>query len=262
MIAYLVATLMAGTPLYEQSETELGTYITALNAGEKSFDARLWRVIQDSLGTPYHDGPLGEGPNGVYDADPLVDFARADCVTYVEQAVAAAAGTDYDDMLGLLQRIRYKDGRVDYETRNHFLITDWTRNNPFCVDVTCELGAPTKASIRVISRKGFFERVKAPGLGADTADESVRLEYIPCDAVDAAEPEIPSPALIVFIGKVDWLFALHCGLYARDASGAGLLYHASSKAGKVVGMPLSEYVSEQSGRYLGFTVYKINDPKE
>ncbi len=64
----------------------------------------------------------------------------------------------------------------------------------------------------------------------------------------------------MFVGKVDWLFSLHCGLYLRDQDGRGRLYHGSSKAGEVVEMDLADYMNQQAGRYIGFSAYRIDEP--
>ena len=80
--------------------------------------------------------------------------------------------------------------------------------------------------------------------------------------MEDAEKVIPEPALIIFIGKkVDWLFALHCGFFLRDEKGVGRLYEASKKLGYVAEMDLGDYVREQGDRYLGFTVYRVTEPK-
>ena len=71
---------------------------------------------------------------------------------------------------------------------------------------------------------------------------------------------MPSPSLIVFVGKVDWLFSLHCGLYLRDENGRGRLYHGSLKAGEVVEVDLADYMNQQADRYIGFTAYRIDEP--
>lgn len=250
----------ANAPIFSMGEAQLGDYIGNLAAQEESFESRLGHVARECLGTLYEDGPLGEGPDGKYDTDPLVTFEKVDCVTYVEQSIAVAASSTYDEMLANLQRVRYKNGIVAYESRNHFMISDWIANNPFCVDVSQELKVQTESHTRTISRKGFFERVEAPELGLQTPDQDVTVHIVPTEAVSQAEKALPSPSLIVFIGNVDWLFSLHCGLYLRDEEGGGKLYHASSKAQAVVGEPLDDYMKKQAGRYIGFTAYKITQP--
>lgn len=256
----LVIAAVAADPLYEQNEAQMDDYARVQAEAGQSFEARLTAVARDALGTPYQDGPLGEGPEGKYDTDPMVDFGQVDCVTYVEQTVALAAASNYEEMFSNLQKIRYRGGKTDYENRNHFMISDWVANNPFHVDVTGQLGVETDKISRTISRRDFFERVKAPGLGADTPDEEITLSVVPAAKTKQAEKNMPSPSLIVFVGKVDWLFSLHCGLYLRDENGRGRLYHGSSKAGEVVELDLADYMNQQAERYIGFTAYRIDEP--
>ena len=141
------------------------------------FAGRLADVVERSLGTPYDPGPLGEGPGGKYDADPIVDFSRVDCVTFVEQSLALAASKSRAEAVELLQRIRYKDGVIDYETRNHFMETDWFPNNPFAATRRVTSGG-TVGVTRTISRKAFFAKVKAPELGQDTPDRKMTVAYV------------------------------------------------------------------------------------
>ena len=256
----IVAALLAGGRLHEMDRSDIDATLRAMPR-DASFEYRLLEAARLALGTPYFDGPLGEGPEGKYDSDPMVDFTRVDCVTYVEQSVAMATGSRYDEMYANLQRIRYRDGKTDFENRNHFMISDWVSNNPYCVDVSAKLGVQTQQLTRTISKKGFFELVKAPGLGADEPDEAVTIDLVPTAMAAIAQQNIPSPSLIVFVGKVDWLFSLHCGLYLRDADGRGRLYHGSSKGGGVVEMDLAEYMEQQQERYIGFTTYRIDEPK-
>lgn len=250
------------TPIGDMTRAELDVFIRAQAEGDGAFVQRIGDVARASLGTAYQDGPLGEGPEGRYDQDPLVDFGKVDCVTYVEQAVAVAGASSYAEMFELLQRIRYKNGAVSFADRNHFMISDWIANNSFCTDVTRKLGVDTRSVTRTISRKDFFQLVKAPEIGQDTPDEEVTVAIVPTEESAAAEKELPSPALVVFVGKVDWLFSLHCGLYLRDEAGNGALYHASSKADQVVAVDLPEYMESQSGRYIGFTAYSLDDPRQ
>ncbi len=257
----LIIAAVAADPLYELNEVQMGDYARAQAEAGESFEARLTAVARDALGTPYQDGPIGEGPEGKHDTDPMVDFGKVDCVTYVEQSVALATASSYEEMFANLQKIRYRGGKTDFENRNHFMISDWMANNAFNVDVTDELGVETDKVSRTISRKGFFERVNAPGLGLDTPDEEITLSVVPTAKTKQAQENIPSPSLVVFVGKVDWLFSLHCGLYLRGEDGRGRLYHGSSKAGEVVEMDLVDYMNSQAERYIGFSAYRIDEPE-
>ena len=249
-----------GAMVYEQTPPEIDAYLAQRHRPDSTFIQRLEQVVADSVGTPYHDGPLGEGPGASYDSDPLIDLSRVDCVTFVEQSVALASASSLAEATKVLQGYRYEDGQVDFLHRNHFMLVDWVPNNPWCRDSTAKLGLETKTVTRSISKAGFFRRVKAPELGQEIPDRDVSITYIPIDEASAAARAIKTPSLVVFIGHVDWLFALHCGIFLPDRTGSGSLYHASSAAGKVAAMDLGDYATSQSKRYLGMAVFEITDP--
>jgi len=259
MFALVLAAALLAVPLWQMPPPTVNSFLDQL-AGS-AFGERVRSVAQAEKDTPYAGGPLGEGPSGKYDQDPLIDLTRVDCVTFIEQTVALAASASYQEAFTLLQQIRYRGALVDYEARNHFMIADWIANNPWCHDVSPDLGAETVALTRRISHKDFFVRVKAPDLGRDTPDRDVTIHYIPATEAARIQAKIPAPALAVFIGKVDWLFALHTGLLLRGPDGALSLYHASSKNGKVVAVPLPAFIAQSGDRYLGFTIYAIENPK-
>ena len=262
MWLFLVLSIVSSTP-YGDTPAAVDSYVQQLQGRESSYVERVVSVAKDSVGVAYQDGPLGEGPDGAYDNDPIIDLAHVDCVTFVEQCLALAAGTSYADTVVKLQQIRYAGGTIDFAHRNHFMIADWAENNrAWCVDRTAHLGLATTKLTRTISKRDFFERVKAPGLGAQIADRRVTMAYIPIDSAAAAAKAIKSPSIVVFIGKIDWLFALHCGIFIPGETGGGRLYHASSKAGAVTDADLGEYAASQSKRYLGFAVLEIIPPPE
>lgn len=264
MSILLCALLAAAAPIYQMPKADVDTFLSGMNAGGKPYGERVWLVANQYLGAPYVNGPLGEGPDGTHDKDPLMDLEHVDCVTFVEQTLALAASKSHDETFDLLQRIRYKDGHIAFESRNHFMIADWVANNTFCKDVSKDLGVPTQSLTRTISRKDFFaKRVNAPELGQDIPDQPMTIAYVPVGQAAEATKKLPSPCLICFIGKIDWLFTLHCGLYIRDEKGAGAFYQASSGKGvmKVVKSDLAESIGG-SERYLGFTAYEISNPRK
>lgn len=234
-------------------------FLADLHARTPQYADRVIAVAKASLGTPYVDGPLGEGAGAPHDDDPLIDLDHVDCVTFVEQTLALAAAETFADATNLLQEIRYKDGVIDYGTRNHFFIADWIANNRFAVDVTASLGVPTVEETRTIGRRKFFELTKAPEYLDGAVDHPWTLRYAPTLSAAQAEPKLPDLALIVFIGKPAWLFASHCGLYIREG-GQGRLYHASSVNGEVIAVPFVDYMRENT-KIVGYTAYTIDAAK-
>jgi hypothetical protein len=96
------------------------------------------------IGKPYgFGGPLGEGPDGRYDQDPLYRFDTFDCTTFVETIVSLALSRNANEFESTMNEIRYADGKVDYLTRNHFTDLWWIPNNiknGLLTDITRKLG--------------------------------------------------------------------------------------------------------------------------
>jgi D-alanyl-D-alanine carboxypeptidase/D-alanyl-D-alanine-endopeptidase (penicillin-binding protein 4) len=260
MLAMLCSLLLAAPQIYTMSHGDMDAYLKNLQKTTPSFDDRVVEIAKRSFGTPYIGDPLGEGPDGRYDKDPQMDLSRVDCVTFIEQTIALAASDSYQSAFDMLQKIRYKNGEVSFEKRNHFMIADWIANNKFCRDVSWELGVPTSKVTRKMGRKHFYETKKIPELANGVEEEVLDLNYVPASEAARAEKRLPSPSLILFVGKVDWLFVLHCGLFVRAENGKGYVYNASSKDMKVVASEFAP-IFDNTTRYLGFTAYNIDDPK-
>lgn len=93
---------------------------------ETSTAKRLDLISKLFIGLPYGaGGPLGEGPEGRYDQDPLYRFDTFDCTTYVETIMALALSRDVNEFEEHLDKIRYENGEIDYLKRNHFTDLQW-----------------------------------------------------------------------------------------------------------------------------------------
>src|SRR5258706_453940 len=93
------------------SPAEIDAFLAELQKGKLSLVERVNRVSARFLGTRYVRDPLGEGSKAGEDPDPLVDLARVDCVTFVEQVLALAQRPTLAEGVTLLQRYRYARGR-------------------------------------------------------------------------------------------------------------------------------------------------------
>jgi hypothetical protein len=195
------------------------------------------------LGTPYHNGPLGEGEHGGPDPDPRVDFARADCVTYLEQSLALALVHEGGDYLAILDAIRYRDAQVDFAARNHYMVADWIPANDWLLEDVTKACAPglSRAIRRTIDRARFLEEQGAePRPGLDGSSE-IEIDVIPNELVDRVDAAIVPGDLIFWVGKREGIFVVHTGLAVRDEGGALLFRHASSKAGGALDESFADY---------------------
>ena len=205
---------------------------------------------QSYLGARYEVSPLGEC--ALPDDDPLIRFDAFDCTTFVETVLA-------DGCECCLTQIRYKDGKVGFLTRNHFVESDWLVDNSDVVRNASAQYAPTAVRRVIIDKENWFRVVH--GLDVDVAPVVVDLEYIPYKYV--ADVKIDTPVIVLFITDnpkihdtmgTD-LAVVHMGLWLPN----GVLRHASSERGAVVDVDMMDYVRQRmkNKQNLGIAVVEI-----
>jgi hypothetical protein len=217
---------------------------------------RIVAISARYRGTPYRRDPLGEGPTGAIDRDPLICTTGVDCQTYVEQVLAEAIAPRPADVLACLTRIRYHDGVVGFGTRNHYMVSDWLPHNRWLIrDLTDEVGGKTTRPMeKRIDRAAFFRAHGAPDLGRGIPPERSRTTYIPRAALPAVAARIPTAAVLIWVQDRPGIIAAHCGFAIRDAHGALLLRHASERLGRVVDEPLLSFARHASPHIIGVKV--------
>jgi hypothetical protein len=89
--------------------------------------ARLLKSTEYFVGSPVGFDPLGDG-EGI-DPGPTYSLEKFDCTTYVETNLAIALSKTTQEVPEILSKIRYRDGRVNYYQRNHFMVSDWIPSN-------------------------------------------------------------------------------------------------------------------------------------
>lgn len=151
------------------------------------------------LGRPYGASPLGEA-SGI-DADPLVRMDQFDCTTFVETSIALALTGGGENLIPVMNRLRYQDGQVSYETRNHFTNLDWVKNNAWILqDLTRDLFAGEFATLEtVISKSAWFE--KTVNMSVRIEDQNSLIYYLPFEQI-SAHPEILQRLPFVSVANV------------------------------------------------------------
>ncbi len=203
------------------------------------------------IGARYMADPLGEDAG--YDPDPLIRFDAFDCTTFVETVFA------HGD-IKKLNKIRYANGVVDFVHRNHFIETDWIKNNAAYVENISARVAPT-ARRRVTIDRGAWMR-KVHGMDDANPAKTVDLEYVPHANIPAGmRPRRPLVVLFIHDGvgmreKIGTDLAItHMGFLMPD----GMLRHASSRAGYVLDENFDDYVAmrKKSRHNLGVMLLEI-----
>lgn len=152
-------------------------------AADSTLSQRMERASSALLGTRYTLDPLGEGESARYDRDPRFRTDAFDCTTFVESVIAIAKATTKSEIIPWLDSIRYKDGIVSFETRNHLPGVDWIQNNlatGLLEDITEEIApGQTEIAQTLIERDEWYRSLKATRLsGIAPADRRARLREL------------------------------------------------------------------------------------
>lgn len=70
-----------------------------------------------------------------------------DCMTYIESVEALRRSHSFEQFLGAVKSVRYKNGSVAFQNRNHFFLNWRDNNSPFIADVTRQVGDTASHSI-------------------------------------------------------------------------------------------------------------------
>lgn len=207
-------------------------------------------MSDEFVGVRYIDSPLGE--EKIPDIDPLIRFDAFDCTTFVETVLANG---DVEE----LNKIRYKNAKVDFLARNHFVELDWLANNSNIVKNVSAKYAKTAIRTVKIDKKSWFKKVH--NIDADFKTESINLEYIPYSELKKINNK--NELIVLFVAdnpkmrdKIGTdLAVLHMGFLLPN----GTLRHASSERGCVVDVDFYEYAKQraQSKINLGITLVEV-----
>lgn len=225
------------------------------------------------LGLPYVLGALGEGEAGEFDRDPLISFSGLDCTTFVEQSLAFAIGGEAG-ALDALRRIRYANGVVAYEARNHFTETDWLPNNiaaGLLRDITAEIaGARVKSEGKVISKRAWYRArtlddirgfdwespaaraarlARLRALGDSMDDQMVYMDYVPLADLPRLLARIPSGtvASVVRADRPDKPTLVTHQLLILDGPDGKIFRHAA-QGKRVLDVDAAEYLRGLAGQ--------------
>jgi hypothetical protein len=196
------------------------------------------------IGTPYLAGTLEtKGTESL-----VVNLRKFDCVTFVENVVAVAwfiksRERSFKAFQRLLQKIRYRRGRLqDYCSRLHYF-SDWLHDNQkkgILRDVTRKIGGrPFRKAIDFMTTHPdlYLSLGKMVSLQKMKSVEKTisrrSLYFVPKKALRRLEDRIRDGDLIAIVTNAEGLDVQHVGLAARVKNRIHLL-HASSAEGRVV----------------------------
>lgn len=245
-------------PLAALAEPELNAWLRSLQ--RKPLLERLERVSERALGTPYFLGPLGEGPQGIFDQKPLIDLSRVDCVTFCEQSLALALSPDYTTAVKILQKIRYENGNIAMESRNHYFMADWIPNNAWLVREITSQFPGAKVLERTISHRQLFTSLGFKGIQGVKPDRQVKIYYLPEDHLSSILPQLKTGDIGILIQDAPGIFAAHIGLVIRKNQRLFLRNATSLPPRQVVDTPFDTLIAslKASKRLIGMSFARLH----
>ena len=247
---------------------ELIRFLDMKKTSVKFHGELMIEIGKSFLGTPYVSSTLETKR-----AEHLViNLREFDCVTFVENVVALAGYVksrekSFEAFQRLLQKIRYRQGRLQgYSSRLHYF-SDWIHDNQkkgILRDVTAEIGgSPMKKAMTFMTThpdlysplKNLVNLRRMRSVKRTISKRS--LFFIPKKAVRRLEDRIRDGDLIAITTNREGLDVQHVGLALKMKNRIHLL-HASSIEGRVVlsQETLYRYLMQSSAR-TGIMVARI-----
>ncbi|HMB61525.1 MAG TPA: N-acetylmuramoyl-L-alanine amidase-like domain-containing protein, partial [Eudoraea sp.] len=229
--------------------------ITAIDGlMDKDFGKTLVAVGKTFLGTPYVAKTLEIGETESL----VINLSGLDCTTFVENVLTFSlllknGKTHFDDFTETLEKIRYKDGKLDgYASRLHYF-SEWIANNEkkgLLKDITSGIGG-----IEITKEIHFMSthRELYPFLSDDENFKKMKQSenylngrpicVLGQDDIENREHLIQSGDIIALTTSIEGLDITHTGIATREKDGRIHLLHASSAGQvKVSELPLTDYL--------------------
>lgn len=264
-------TELLNKPLYRMQPGEIGAFLAWQQLDQPDLRQRIAALARKNIGQPYELFLLGEFPYETYDAQPLFDLTKSDCVVFVEHTYAMALSASWEEFFWMLQRIRYRDGVIGVATRNHYTEADWNPANRWLVtDVTATLGAPTQAYRQHIDRRAFLR--KQFKIERDIPVQDFDDAYIAKQDVAAIEARLQDGDFVNIVSTRGGEFwASHVGLIVTGADGSRHLLHSAEPQVREETLQgfiarMAERDARQAGQnkpqLAGFKFLRLNDAPE
>lgn len=154
----------------------------------------------------------------------------------VERCIALSLSRDWESFYKLSERLRHKDGRVEYRNRNFHTLGDWLGNNAWLLkNISKELG-PVAQPFSFSVRPKVFKTVPTEGgtreafVGSDFSVPAEKREtyYVPVSGLREVLGELRTGDIALVIQDVPRNPGCnHLGIVVRTPSGRVDLVHSA-----------------------------------
>ncbi len=195
------------------------------------------------LGTPYKGSTL----TGDINTPEIftINLRGMDCFTYIDYVEALRLSDTYEEFSPNVRDIRYKQGKVSFQNRNHFF-SDWPEENrENIIDVTYQVSGGKAIAVNKSLNLKTDGSTYLPGISVVNRE----FYYIPTSEVDdQVLTNIRTGDYVGMYADKEGLDVNHTGIIIKKDDGI-YLRHASSKERnqKVVDEDFVEYIQNVPG---------------
>ena len=197
------------------------------------------------LGSPY----LAFSLEGSGSEQLRLDLTQFDCMLFVEQLLAMATADSFDEFAHQTRRLRYRNGHVDYCTRQHYF-HDWVlsaQHQGLLETDTSWPGQVTRALPLnfMSSHRDQYPALQSPRLfdciHKRERGRWIEQQYLPLASLDAALPSLRSGDLFAVATSMRGLDVSHTGVLVRDGSRLDAI-HAAPGRGVIRSRSFARYL--------------------
>ncbi len=259
LICFTIINIKPYLTVSEERKTEsinLGTWTeeslmkVMKDAAEKSESAegRISFISEKFLGTKYQGKTLTGSINEQEGF--TLNLAGMDCFTYIDYVEAMRLSSSFSEFKHELKKIRYREGVVSFQNRNHFF-SDWPVNNGGNVrDVTREIGGGKTTKINKKLNLKQDETYYLSGIPVINR----KITFLPSSAInDEVVKKLHAGDYVgIYAHKdkqgipLEGLDVTHTGIIIKKDDKV-YLRHASSIHNKVIDENFLEYVQNKPG---------------
>jgi hypothetical protein len=175
----------------------------------------------------------------------VINLEGVDCFTFIDYIEAMRLSGSFSEFRENVKKVRYREGKVAFENRNHFF-TDWRESNSAIVDdVTVKVGDQKTERVTKILNKKEDGTHLLPGIRPVQRE----IEYIPSVAVDdTVFNELKTGDYAGIYSGIMGLDVSHVGIIIRDGNSI-IFRHASAGTNhrKVVDQVFKVYLADKPG---------------
>lgn len=196
---------------------------------------RIVLISRALLGSKYKDYTLIGSPKRPERF--VVRDDAFDCVTYCETVLAAAMARDLGGFEQALRAIRYHNGVVSYNERNHYF-HDWTQHN--IANKTC----------RAVVMAGAVPLHKTVDWHREFGRRKLAMTVIPRATFLTNKKQVANGDIVGFVTHQPNLDYFHVGFAIHGGKGELMLRHASQLHRRVLDERMEVFLNTYRVRYV------------